>query len=881
MKKLYSLFLIIFICWILPVGAQTTLSRGDLLILGVNANRNGCDGATEGRDEISFVCFKDITTGTTIDFTDNGYERCNAGQWGNTEGTIRATRTGGTITAGTVITMRFDGNGHTEHVGVSPDANWSFTTLNGGSYYFNLNNGGDQVYMMQGGTWTPGTQTPTPLHNATYSPSSAVLFGFSTNGVWSASCSTNPTQHSNKFPGMDCFFSNPTSSTDFSKYCGPVTAATQRDWIDRVNNSSNWCSYSSCTNYSTMGYDFAAGYSITILAGGFSAGTWVGDASTDWFNCENWQNKIIPDNTTNVTINQSAFNHCVVGGTGAAVCNNLTLSSNSATNRNLIIQNTATLTASGNVTVNKSAGTGNLVLELLNSAQLTCQNITLQGTAAGSEDGILRIESANAQATVNGNLTIQTGGNLDMSDETWGTPEGNLYLHGNWNNVEPETSFKQGESTVRLVGSGTQTIDVGGAAPERFYNLIINKTGGQVTLNDNVEVGGSSTDALTNRNGVLTLTNRNVVTGSNYLYVTNPATGGISGGSSNSFVDGNLRRHTNTANLFDFPVGEGSRYMRAGVRTTNTSENIIEVNANNTGYGTYAPLEPMPTGLVDVSTNRWWNVTKISGTTPVAVRLYWMVLADDGIVDATKLVVAHWSNRDHTNAISTTQWWNRGRNAGNSTGTIANGYVESSETMTNYSPFTFGTTDPVNPLPVVLISFTGSCEQDTKTLRWATASETNNAFFSIQRSVDGVTYAELARIPGAGNSNTLQQYQYQDMDKSAGGLYYQLVQTDFNGTSESFAPIYVDCHTQATWSDQAELVAVTANQVIVSTQVSEQSSLSLTLMDMSGRTLFVGNREVPAGIGTLSLDVNTLPSGIYLMNIHTNTISKTLRFFIP
>lgn len=874
MKQLL-LYAILLKYLILAGFSQTTIYRGDLLILGVNANRNGCDGATEGRDEISFVCFKDITTGTTIDFTDNGYERCYPNQWGDTEGTIRATRTGGTITAGTVITFRFDGNGHAEHMGVSPDANWTFASLNGGGNYFNLNNGGDQVYMMQGGTWS----NPGGTHDATYLPASSVLYGFSTNGVWSASCGS--TQHSNKFPGMDCFFSNPTSSTDFSKYCGPVTAASQRVWIDRVNNPSNWCSYSSCTNYSTTGYDFAGGYSITISPGGFSNGIWVGDASTDWFNCENWQNKLIPDATTNVTIDQSASNNCVVGGTGAAVCNNLNLSSNSGTNRNLTIQNTATLTAGGNITVNKSAGSGNLVLELLNSAQLTCQNMTLQGTSAGSEDGILRIEANNAVATINGNLTINSGGNLDMSDGSFGTPEGTLYLHGNWVNNEPETSFKQGESTVRLVGSGNQSIDVGGSDPERFWNLIVNKTGGKVILNDNIEVGGSSADAIANRNGGLTLTNRNIETGANYLYVTNPATGGISGGSTSSFVDGNLRRHTNTANLYDFPVGEGTRYMRAGVRTTNTSENVIEVDPQNSGYGTYTPLEPMPTGLVDVSTNRWWDVTKISGTTPVNVRLYWMALADDGIVDATQLVVAHWSNRNHSGAVSTLQWWNRGRSAAHSTGTIANGYVESSETVANYSPFTFGTLDPINPLPVELIAFTGTCEQGVKTLRWATASETNNAFFSVQRSEDGIQYVEIARIPGAGNANTLQTYQYQDFSKTIANAYYKLTQTDYNGQSESFEPLFVSCDQASGFTNQAELLSVSQNQVIIRTQCAQDTQLQVQLIDVSGRTLLVQQQQVNQGIGLLTLDAQSLNSGLYLVTLQDGNWVKTLKFFVP
>lgn len=881
MKKILLFTLSIFLNFLSIIG-QTTLQPGDLAILAFHTN------VGSGTDEISFVSFVDIAPGTIIDITDNAYEKCGTPNgWGISEGWIRLQRTTNTLPKGKVITVRVSSG--TPSIYAGPDANWTCTKPQpSGQGNFDLNNGGEQIFFMTGGT-VGGPNANTATSDAgTYS--GYFLYGFNTKGnVWTPICANaagGGTQNSAKPQNFDCFLVWPTASADRNKYTGPLTAATQREWIDRIGNPSNWTGYSSDAAYNA-GPDYinfdgtGLGRTITINAGGYSSGVWMGNVSTDWFECSNWQNMRVPDATTNVTIDQSALNDCVVGSTGAAVCNNLNLSSNSGTNRNLTIQNTATLMAGGNITVNKSAGIGNLVLELLNSAQLTCQNMSLQGTAAGSENGILRIESNSAIATVNGNLTINTGGNLDMSNGSFGSPEGTLKLYGNWVNNEPETSFKQGESTIQLLGSANQTIDVGGSSPERFWNLVVNKSGGKVILNDNIEVGGSSGEPITDRNGVLTLTNRNIETGTNYLYVTNPAIGAISGGSASSFVDGNLRRHTNTASLYDFPVGEGTRYMRAGVRTTNTSENVIEVDAQNSGYGTYTPLEPMPTGLVDVSTNRWWDVTKISGTTPVNVRLYWMALADDGIVDATQLVVAHYSNRNHSGAVSTLQWWNRGRNAANSTGTIVNGYVESNETVSTYSPFTFGTLDPINPLPVELISFTGTCEQGVKTLRWATASEAINAFFSVQRSEDGINYVELVRIPGAGNSNTLQTYQYQDISKSSGNAYYKLTQTDYNGKSESFDPIFISCEQISDFTNQAELWSINQNQVSIRTQFAHDAQLQVQLMDISGRTLLMQQQQVNQGIGLLMLDVQTLNSGLYLITLQDGNWIKTLRFFIP
>ncbi|MCX7861477.1 MAG: hypothetical protein N2449_00590 [Bacteroidales bacterium] len=859
------------------VFSQTTLERGDLLILGVNANRNSCDGASEGRDEISFVCFKDITTGTTIDITDNGYERCNANQWGDTEGTLRITRTGGTITAGTVITFRFDGNGHTEHMGVSPDNNWTFNSLNGPSNYFNLNNGGDQVYFMQGGTWN----NPGGTHDATYLPASSVLFGFSTNGLWTASCSTNPTQHSNKFPGMECFFSNPTSATDFSKYCGPITAATQREWIDRVNNPSNWCTYTDCNSYSSSGYNFASGFTISISPGGFSSGVWVGDASTDWFNCENWQNKLIPNSSTNVTIDQSAINDCIINS-GTAVCNNLVVSSNNNFNRNLIVQNTAVLNCSGDVFINKSAGTGILYIELLNSAKLNCQNFSVKGTLAGAENGMFRLKSNNAILTVNGNLTIQTGGALDLDNNSWGSLEGTIQLHGNWVNNETESAFKQGESTVKFIGNANQTISVTGAQPEIFWNLEINKTGGKVILNNNIEVGGSSANIIANRKGILTLTNKVIETGSNYLYVTNPEITSVSGGSTSSFIDGKLRRHTNAADLYNFSVGEGTQYMQMAIRTTNSSENVIEVDAQNSGYGTYIPIEPMPLGLTNVSLFRWWDVKKILGTTPVFIRLYWQTLSADGIVDATKLVVAHWSNINHSGNPSTLQWWNRGRNSINSTGTINNGYVESAESVSTFSPFTFGSIDLINPLPVQLISFTGKCVQLGNKLQWITASEYNNENFILQKSYDGIYYQTITVVPSKTiNSNSYNFYEYEDIDVSTYTVYYKLLQSDIDGNTNELDIISLNCKEEFS-SSSINILIAEKKQLLIKTIFENATVISINIVDSQGRIITNRQYFVNDDSNILFIEFNPeLTSGCYVLNYYTTTQSNSIRFIIP
>ena len=80
-----------------------------------------------------------------------------------------------------------------------------------------------------------------------------------------------------------------------------------------------------------------------------------------------------------------------------------------------------------------------------------------------------------------------------------------------------------------------------------------------------------------------------------------------------------------------------------------------------------------------------------------------------------------------------------------------------------------------------MISFTGTCFTNVIRLQWATATETNNDYFTIEKSADGINWDILGKINGAGNSSHTLNYSFED-DKPLGKTnYYRIKQTDFNG----------------------------------------------------------------------------------------------------
>ena len=90
-------------------------------------------------------------------------------------------------------------------------------------------------------------------------------------------------------------------------------------------------------------------------------------------------------------------------------------------------------------------------------------------------------------------------------------------------------------------------------------------------------------------------------------------------------------------------------------------------------------------------------------------------------------------------------------------------------------------------LPIELITFDGNCDG----FKWSTGSELNNAYFEIEKTIDGNTWETIARIEGQGTKNTISDYAH---EISLDGLsYYRLTQTDLNGTKTYFDAISIEC----------------------------------------------------------------------------------------
>jgi hypothetical protein len=160
-------------------------------------------------------------------------------------------------------------------------------------------------------------------------------------------------------------------------------------------------------------------------------------------------------------------------------------------------------------------------------------------------------------------------------------------------------------------------------------------------------------------------------------------------------------------------------------------------------------------------------------------------------------------------------------------------------------------------LPIVLSGFTAMrLANGQAKLEWATATETNNSGFEIQRSVDGQHFENIGFVAGAGNSINELHYSYTDMEAATLAtqvLYYRLKQIDFNG-DYSYSPV------QSIQQGIGMRISWQPNPASSHITLAEPGIIA-EIVDLSGRVQV----RTDGNIQTIGLD-GLLP-GVYLLRL--------------
>ena len=169
------------------------------------------------------------------------------------------------------------------------------------------------------------------------------------------------------------------------------------------------------------------------------------------------------------------------------------------------------------------------------------------------------------------------------------------------------------------------------------------------------------------------------------------------------------------------------------------------------------------------------------------------------------------------------------------------------------------------PLPVTYYDLRTKSNAEAKTVlvSWATAAETGNDFFEIQRSADALTYTALGRVKGTGTTTARQEYRFLDEAPAPGWNYYRLRQVDLDGTESLSRAVAV---LSETGLDAALTVFPNPAQGVVSLRLpAGQLIWQVSVVGLNGQ-----RQQMPVA-NSNQIDVGTLPAALYLLDVQTTT----------
>lgn len=192
-----------------------------------------------------------------------------------------------------------------------------------------------------------------------------------------------------------------------------------------------------------------------------------------------------------------------------------------------------------------------------------------------------------------------------------------------------------------------------------------------------------------------------------------------------------------------------------------------------------------------------------------------------------------------------------------------NGYVLQAS-VNSFSSFYFGGSNVT--LPVHLLSFSGSLQNNTALLQWKTENEVNTDHFELERSVNGIDFKMITSEPAKGTTNSANNYSYIDYEaanQNATVVYYRLKIVDADGSFTYSQVVSVTIVTANTFMVRPNPVSQT---LYVQSKKNFNRLLQVELYDLKGK-MVLRQQETRQNF---SIDVSTLRPGVYVLKMYND-----------
>jgi len=171
-------------------------------------------------------------------------------------------------------------------------------------------------------------------------------------------------------------------------------------------------------------------------------------------------------------------------------------------------------------------------------------------------------------------------------------------------------------------------------------------------------------------------------------------------------------------------------------------------------------------------------------------------------------------------------------------------------------------------LPIELISFSTDCRDGVIYFYWTTLSETNNDYFTVEKSLDLENWTQVGQtIKGSGTINKMMNYKTND-EYISDKYYYRLKQVDFDGQFTYSHIITKECE-----SDEHINIYPnpTENNIFIDIKTKYNNKYIIYLYNTIGELVTIKNIETEEGVNTFAL-TDKYTNGVYYIKIFKNNM---------
>ena len=358
-------------------------------------------------------------------------------------------------------------------------------------------------------------------------------------------------------------------------------------------------------------------------------------------------------------------------------------------------------------------------------------------------------------------------------------------------------------------------------------------------------------------NGTAQLKSGVVATGSNELVIgSNAATALTSAG--NAHVNGTLRRQVDAAQLYSFPVGNGTNLQKADIQfasldcVSNAAVRFLGNSPNSTAFTPFT--EGGATFSENLNTGYWQITTNCDPATASTYELRLYPAFAGYPTGTTAYTIAKRTGGGN---------WQQNGTLSNPAGTATFVQADQSVRRTAMQGFSdFAVAASIVPLPVTWLDFRGSHLNGYTRLTWLVADEKDNAGFEVQKSSNGKDFETVSFVKAKPATEALNTYSFTDATGGCG--YYRLKQTDLNGQTDLSKIVSVECAKPAPTTFAVYPNPVSGQVTVVFPSI---EPATIRLSGLGGRLLRETTGTPEHVNALLNSQLRLLPAGVYILEM--------------